>query len=309
MDTQIGKRYDDSFENLVYGVLIADDGRQLNVDSIVLTITIDGTELSLAGVPTEDPNTGILSYAWTGTDLNVLDANLGVEHNRAVWEFTVGAETFERVQWFDIRAVVLRSNVASKDIDQLNGDFRSRHLEEESYSATDNGGDLVSIIDTKNLHTFESNSLAGSVIRGLESLNHGHSRNIVSNDNATATITVDVDFPAEFKVNHRYAIIYSWNNFIAQAWKQIQARVAELIGKHGHLKWIDGNDVSEAHLYKAAAMAAETLSNNPNDHMHTLANSYNATYEAWMGRLELKLNDGESGDVVGTRKPKMEWSK
>ncbi len=88
-----------------YGQLFdLDTSEQLIPSSVVLVVKLStGAEFTVGNVPAVDAVTGIISYTWTAAESSqIIGLGIPSVDHRAEWSFTVGPETIERGQFFDV---------------------------------------------------------------------------------------------------------------------------------------------------------------------------------------------------------------
>lgn len=288
MNRQTGRKFDGELEDLVYGRLFDfETDLQLIPSAATLEVGLsDGTPLlSLVG---SIDSVGIISYDWTTTESDLI-TSIGVPSfdHRCQWSFTVGAETIERVQYFDVPIARLITRV--KDLDLVNqvpalAEFRQTHRGRVS-SAT-----ASSITDDRTLSGAPSNFWRKSM------LIHDDVRRVVTQyDSQTLTLDLDLALPNVPDVNDPYLIEKSYDYQITKSWQNIQTRLKLNFGQLDYGKVLDGLDLSEVHLHLATSMACESRQMDRPDLFERLSENELAKFVAALQQLNTKISSDTAG--------------
>jgi hypothetical protein len=248
-----------------------------------------GTALTIGGTPAIDANTYEVSYDWLTGEESSLLASLPRRNNRARWSFTVGAETIERVQYFDVVPVNIRTRVTDVELARLWPLIDNRR---ERVSGKATGGTTTTIIDTELLHSYAPNTWLGSSVQVLTGDAAGEERRVTLFDNEDATLTVFPALSGGPSSGHRYEIRASYLPQIRRAWSILSAEVVSWLGEERFARLLDGEDFTDAHTALSLALIGESLKDQAvNQFLDEATTQYRSDYEAAMRNAKVKFDD------------------
>jgi hypothetical protein len=293
VNTQVALQFDGAtFYDLELGYFKDDEGITQIPTAATVTIFVENTIIVLGNLVTIGTD-GLVSYIWAANDLTAFVDDLPLLNCKAEWSVTVDAVVQERIQYFDLTPVNIRSDVADSDLRQRLPRIDD-HRDKVSGRAT--GGTATTLIDTDKLHNFAMNRFAGSELQITGGGNKNQRRIITSYDRDTATLTLERAYEFAIDAGSSYSINVGWQTMLQAAWKSILLRITEWLGLIDARKILDGNDLSEAHIYLTLAMISESLIVQAEDTWDLLNGKYMKEYSQVMNKVKLKIERGLAAD-------------
>lgn len=296
MNRQIGQTIAGGLDDLTYAPLTDDAGIPVLATSVVsLSVTADGTELALGNTPSIDGN-GILRYVWAAGEVTTLTASLPLLNVRVEWSVSDGADTFDRVEYVDIVAVRLRSQVTDGSLTALYPPLNEHRPIQAGVAMS---GSTTTIVDTARLKLFAPNQWQGAtVVIRSPGANLGQIRFVKSFDGFTGTLTLDQPLPAAVSSGVNYDLKGSFNPHIRAAWEEIQLRVTRLLSSEGFASLLDGMDFTVPHRHLSLAYACESLNTRLGSDFNDKAADERAHYEGAIMQILAKLES--EGELIET---------
>ncbi len=295
MNVQIAPDLTGTLTNYAFGQLFdLDNSDQLFPSGVVLEfVQNDGLRFTSDNTATVDSSTGIVSYIWSSTESDRLQAlGLPSQNHRAEWTFTVPGGTIERVQFFDVAIAPLITRITDTDVVNEVSVLAGVR---ERVSGNVTSGTTTTVVDTQNLLRFESGRFDGSQIHV-----NGEWKRVLTFDGETGTLTLAS--PLDSAASRDYRLEMSYNYAISAAFLKIQRLLSQKFdGLYGQL--IDGIDIQEAHLHKACELACRDRATDNPMLYDALANEQGKRFTEAMTMLEAKVSksvsDAEGKGLVG----------
>ena len=218
---------------------------------MVLVVKLStGAEFTVGNVPAVDAVTGIISYTWTAAESSqIIGLGIPSVDHRAEWTFTVGAETIERVQFFDVPVADLVTRVHSEMLVE-EVPLLENHRQKEN-GPVGSGSTTTQIVDTGNLQRYRSGYWDGSIVQVV-----GESKRVTVSDGETGTLTLASALSSTPFGTYRLERGYDYQ--VDSAFQLLQNKLTQSFGRGHYARLLDGEDLTQIHLHLAAAEACKS---------------------------------------------------
>jgi hypothetical protein len=290
VNTQIAKTFTDGLESLTFGPIFDDAGQIIVPDSATLAVNINGTELAIAGTPTVNTDTSVITYTWQAAEITSLTDTLPKLGVRARWSIVKGATNYERTQFFDTVAVNISTNVVDSDIVRMHPPLENlRHRNTGVATATGGGFDAKhDLFDTKRRHE-PSQWYLGANVRFTSGSNRGERRIVTLYDGVDSHLELHEDLPYDISAGDAYEISTSYQPAIDRAWSKLHSILCNMFGADVLSGRLWGGDVRDAHILLSVVEVLRELLITGREGFQTALDNFEGQFSDELQRAQLKI--------------------
>lgn len=314
MNTQLAKRFDGTLEALSYGPLKDDDGLTPSITAVSLAVNVHGDDLTLSNSPSYSAATATVSYTFTTAEATTLTADLPNLAIRARWTITASGSSFERSQFFDVVAVKIRTGVTSDDL--MRAWTYLAGVRPVRSGTAGSGSTTTMIRDTAKRHE-PSGFWRGATVRMSGGAARNQTRTVTAFDGYASELTLHEALSSAPAVGDTYDIFESYAGAIDDAYRQLVTQLTDSLGPNVVTgRFVDGNDLRDAHLALALRNVAKQRVAGGDDKGRAAFDLYSADYALAFERARVKIDAALSTtgeydpDTVGdVRTPLTVWGR
>lgn len=314
MNIQIAQTFDGGLNDIVYGALRVESGITVVADSASLAVNMHGADVPIAGTPSIDSNTGVISYTWEAIEIATLIDGLPGLSVRARWSIVKDGVTYERTQFFDVVAVAIATNVVDNDVVRMYPQLTElRKITTGVSTGPEIGFDAdLYLYDTKR-RSEPSQWFLGSIVTFTSGSNAGSNRICVLHDGEANFLELNKALENDISRNDTYAIASSYQPAIDRAWLAINSMLLNKFGATRLAGRVDGNDLKQAHIALSVAEACREKLLMGNEEFTLALTNFEKQFDREFSRAQVKISQtGEDGvwdpDSDDLRQPIVVWN-